>query len=88
MADFTKEEYEHLMQMRAIAIDDVGRETLVGLTEAETLFYLSFSRILGGDNICSEQSAYYLELSERHERARLAVLGAEVELRALTPTRH
>lgn len=77
-----------LAEMRAITTDSHGQEVLVGLSVEETAFYMNFAhqRTEGrGDSAATDR---YLELHDKHERARLSVLGAENQLRNDKPVRH
>jgi hypothetical protein len=80
---------QYLTEMRAIGIDGEGREVLVGLTFDETAWYFEYSdrKLHGksGTNL-DEDRDRYLVLSDKHERARLQVLGAEIEKRIDDPT--
>jgi len=87
MFAFTDAERASLKQLGAIVPDSRGREVLAGLTLEETKFYMQYVRlrILNRDN--PEDGEKYLGLHEKHERARLGVVGAENELRTTRPTR-
>lgn len=72
--------------MRAWTTDAHGNRVLVGLSEQETGEYLAYQRDRaerrrGGRAADSKARGRWLQLHEKHERARLAVIGAEVELR-------
>lgn len=88
MSKFTDTERAFFTEMRAIAVDANGQSVLIGLTEAETQFYLTYSRgrLSGVDDLAGGER--YLELHDKHERSRLAVIVAEVQLRNDGPTRH
>jgi hypothetical protein len=83
---------EHLTEMRAIAKDRAGREVLVGLTGEETDWYFAYSaKRLSGVSRGKDHSddrERYLALHNKHEIARLQVLGAEVQKRTDSPTSH
>lgn len=85
---FTDSERAHLREMRALATDALGREVLVGLTFEETAFYVTYGRDRIKGISRPDDGEKYLELHDKHERARLSVLGAENELRNDKPTRH
>ena len=88
MSVFTEKDRTFLTELRAITKDAQGREVLVGLTEQETAFYMEYSRRrLKGEGDPSGRDRY-LELSEKHELARLSILGAEQQLRTENPSRH
>lgn len=81
-----------LTEMRAISTDSNGREVLVGLTADETDWYFAYCdrRISGahrGPNY-SDDPDRFLALDDEHERARLEVLGAEMQKRTNNPTAH
>jgi hypothetical protein len=89
VATLTGERRAHLLEMRALTIDRQGNELLVGLTFEETDFYLDYGTArLEGRHTTSEEGNRYLALHDKHERARLAILGAEIQLRNDAPTRH
>ena len=75
--------------MRAITTDAQGREILVGLSLDETTTYLKLSRdLLTADGGDTDDSDTYLTLHDKHERARLEVLGVEHIVRTENPPRH
>jgi hypothetical protein len=88
MSIFTDADRAYLNEMHAITTDSKGNEVLIGLSLEETEFYLSYanSRMDGTEQRADQKR--YLELHEKHERARLAVLGAENELRNDKPSLH
>ena len=83
MSIFTDADRDVLNEMRALSTDSEGREILVGLTIEETVFYMEYvrNRMQGH----SQNGARYLELHEKHECARFAVLGAEHYVRTENP---
>lgn len=87
MFAFTDRERARLSEFRAITTDAQGREILVGLTLEETAFYMAHVRaaVTGQPDRAGKKK--YVELNKKHERARLQVLGAEIELRNDKPTR-
>jgi hypothetical protein len=87
MFAFTDEERAQLSEFRAITTDEQGREVLVGLTLEETAFYMAHvkRRPIIPDR---EGRKRYIELDKKHELARLAVLGAEVQRRNENPPLH
>lgn len=88
MFSFTNDERAHLTEMRAITTDINGHEILVGLTLEETAFYMNHSRqFLTGDRD-RHNAERYLELHNKHEAARFAVLGAEIYRRNENPQLH
>ena len=85
MFEFTEAERAYKTEMRAITKDSQGREVLVGLTIEETVFYMEYVRNRMQGHNDSQNGARYLELHEKHERARFAVLGAEHYVRTENP---
>lgn len=83
MLDLNDGERAYMQEMRILTTDTEGNEVMVGLTLDETLIMLEHNRrFLAGDRDRSEAGREsYLRLHEKHERARLQVLGAENELR-------
>jgi hypothetical protein len=95
MFTFTDEERIPLVMARALSKDEEGREVLVGLTLDETSFVMErrrrFLAAIGtGERDRRDPASRdrFRELSEKHEKARLAVIGAEIDLRNENPTRH
>jgi hypothetical protein len=88
MFAFTDDERARLNEMRAITTNAQGQEVLVGLTEEETAFYMAHTRGFLSEERDRDGKARYLELHEKHERARFTVLGAEHVLRTENPSRH
>lgn len=88
MFEFTDDERAYLLEIRGITADSSGREVLAGLTREVAEFYMQDSRdwLPGRSN--RGNRARYLQLNEKHERERLAVIGAEVQLRNETPPLH
>ena len=88
MYDFTDEERKYLIEMRAIRTNIDGTEVLVGLDPYETDFYMKYSKkcIAGEDN--HKDRDRYLELHDKHEKARLIVIAIGIELREEDPTFH
>jgi len=76
---FTEAEREIRTRDRAIVLNKVGREVLVGLTEDETALYMDYMRRYGLNKRLwtrarpdkAEREAF-LELHNKHETARLA----------------
>lgn len=88
MFEFTDDERAHLNEMHAITTNSAGQELLVGLNEEETAFYMQYCREFAVGRRHREDSKRYLELHDKREKARFAVLGAEIELRNENPPRH
>ena len=84
----TDSERAHLREMRALSTDLQGREVLVGLSFEETVFYVAYGRDRVKGISRPDDGEKYIELHDKHERARLSVLGAENELRIYKPPRH
>lgn len=68
----------YLTEMRALANDEQGREVVAGLTVEETELYLRELNASGA-------SDHWIELDERHERARREMISAENEARQAGP---
>jgi hypothetical protein len=86
--EFDAGERAHLTEMRSLSTDNAGNEIFVGLTVQESQEYYRFTRLHHRSNGDSAATDRYLELNEKHERARLAVLGAEVDSRHDMTSRH
>ena len=88
ISDLSAERQAHLKEMRAIDEDNQGNKVLVGLTVEETSFYLNYveQRLLVDDDPTDGER--YLKLHDKHETARLSVLGAELILRTEKPSIH
>lgn len=88
ISDLSDERRAFLKEMRSINKDNKGREVLVGLTVDETSFYLTYleQSIVGETN--QEDGPKFLTLHDKHEKARLAVLGVEHILRTEKPRCH
>ena len=81
-------ERSYLTEMRALGADSQGCEVLVGLSRAESEWYLAYLQRVRDDCRDPDDSAKYLQLHETHERCRMGILGAEAELRDTKPVRH
>jgi hypothetical protein len=81
MPRFTESERAHLLEMRALKTNERGRDVLVGLTEEESDFVVEYGRqrLRGEDSRLDR--ARYLNLNGKHERTRLAIIGAEIASR-------
>lgn len=88
MYAFTDEERKYLIEMRAIRKNIDGTEVLVGLDPEETAFYMEYTKkcIAGEDN--HQDTDRYIELHDKHEKARLTAIALEIELRKEDPTFH
>ena len=67
--------------MRALTTDAKGQEVLVGLDVEESVSYLAYAERKGAGNATRTDRDRYLALHDKHELMRLAVLGAEMQLR-------
>lgn len=85
---FETHERDYLNEMRMLSTDNQGNEIFVGLTVEESEEYFKLTRLDGRDSGDAQARSRYLTLYEKHERARLAVLGAEVAARHDTSPRH
>lgn len=85
---FTDEERAYLTEMRAIIIDTQGKEVLVGLSLEETAIYIEYGRNKINGQYDLANGDIYLELHDKHEKIRMAVINAEVDLRNENPTKH
>ena len=65
----TEAERQYLTETRSLTLDEVGREVLVGLTYEESSLLMGYRRRLAAGST-DEDPAIWLELAERHERAR------------------
>ena len=86
MSIFTDADRTYLAEMRALSRDSAGREILVGLTFEETEFYMEYTNKRMQGHKDRPNSKRYLELHEKHELARLEVLGTEIFVRNENPT--
>ena len=85
---FTEAEREIRTQDRAIVLNEVGREVLVGLTEEETAVYMDYMRRYGLNKRLwtrarpdkAERGAF-LELHDKHETARPKAIGRKAPAR-------
>jgi hypothetical protein len=88
MYKFSDAERAFLTEMWAITKDDQGREFLVGLTIEETSIYMTLAHKYLSKHLNDEESQIYLKLHDKHEHARLEVIGTEAYLRVENPIRH
>jgi flagellar basal body rod protein FlgG len=93
--ELTTGEEEALTRDGALTTDSKGRLTLVGLTVEESIWYIEYKRQWLAERIddtlhrkSREGRKRYLELYERHEFARLQVIGVEHEVRTENPTKN
>lgn len=77
--DITQGERAHLLETQALSLDRKGNEVLIGLTREESEWYLkdqqNWLEQRSSGTRSKEDKARFLELSEKHERARLQGLG-------------
>lgn len=85
---FTDGERASLREMSALTTDSNGREVLAGLTADETELVMLHRRDFAKGIRHREQRARVLDLVDKHERARLLIIGAEVQLRRDNPPVH
>jgi hypothetical protein len=71
--------------MSAISTDPKGHEVLVGLTLDETAEFMAHRRAFERGERDGGNRERHLELHDKHERARLEVLGTEIFLRNEKP---
>lgn len=90
MVELGDSERAYMVEMRMLTTDALGQETMVGLTPDEADFYILYARARGSGSGShdAESRDRYLELHDKHERARLTLLMAENELRIDRPTRN
>lgn len=86
MFTFTDAERIYYREMRALSTDAQGREILVGLSFEETQALMEHRRKFLTGNRDRDNQRYFMQLRDKHELARLAVLGAEHELKSDNPT--
>ena len=72
MCDLTDAERQYLVKTRALTRDEEGRETLVGLTHAESDVVMAYRRgfLSGKRDRHSADLTIWLELVQKHELAR------------------
>jgi hypothetical protein len=88
MFEFTEHERQSLTMMRALAQDEQGREVLVGLTIEETEELMGHYRRFPKERVPDREKQRFRELHDKHEKARLEVIGSEAYLRSHEPPRH
>ena len=90
MTTFTDADRIYLNEMRAITTNTKGEEILVGLTLQQTEFYMEFSNrsLTSNQRTSDEDRNRYLDLNEKHEKERLSILAAEIQLRNDHPQHH
>jgi len=95
MLDLTAAERAYFAEMRSLTTDAKGNEILRGLTLAETKFLLAHKRAWGPSSMMRRKASpdrearkRYLDLQRKHEVARFAAIGAEIEKRNTKPTQH
>lgn len=86
--EFTTGERAYLEEMRMLSTDNAGNEVYVGLTVEESAELYKFTRPSHSFNGDSEAQDRYLALDEKMQKARFAVLGAEMVVRDYNPTQH
>lgn len=90
MLDLNDVERGYLTETRALSVNPAGEEVLVGLTVDETAFVLDHMRrfLMSEREHDRERKKRFLDLHNKHEAARFAVLAAEIEKRNDNPTEH
>jgi len=70
--ELTDAERQYLTVTQSLTRDEAGREVLVGLTDQESNLLMAYRRRLaaGSTDQDPESLTIWLELAERHERAR------------------
>lgn len=76
--EFDAGERAYLNEMRMLSTDNGGNEIFVGLTVEESSEYYEYTRMRPGTAGDSDATDRYLELNDKHELARHAVLAAEM----------
>jgi hypothetical protein len=86
--EFDTGEREYLDWMRMLSTDNAGNEIFVGLTVDESREYYAYTRPYHQFNGDSDAQERYLKLNEKMQRARFAVMGAEIVARDDKSPRH
>lgn len=86
--NFEEGERAYLDWMRMLSTDCQGNEIYVGLTVEESQEFYIFSRPFHQFNGDSDAQERYLMLNEKIQRARFAVMGAEIVAREDKSPRH
>jgi len=86
--EFDAGERAYLNEMRMLSTDSAGNEIFVGLTVEESKEYYMYTRLHYNHRGNEESMDRYLALNDKHELARQAVLGAEVDAREDKSSRH
>lgn len=81
------ERYSNEWRM-ALTEDADGREVLIGLTFDESALYISRKRHFSVGDRDRSTRTLWLELHEKHERARLQIVGAVAEKENTNPSSH
>ena len=92
----TTEEEKYLTEMRQLTTDISGNRILAGLTVEESIWYMERTREQvrqrAGGHLATamrQSRPRFMELLERHERARMQIVGAEIARQSgLGPTEH
>jgi hypothetical protein len=86
---FTDDEIEYLSMMSALTANRLGYPVLVGLNAEETARFMQFSRGFPKHRIHDPAMRQdYLDLYNRHELARLEVIGLTRYVQDHDPARH
>jgi len=86
--EFETSERAYLAEMRMLSTDNAGNEIFVGLNVTESAEFYKFSRQRYSHHGDSVTQARYIELEEKMQAARFAVLGAENAAKDDTSLRH
>ena len=72
MPELTHAERQYLTETQSLTWDDAGQEVLAGLTDLESDLLMAYRRRLAAGNTDQnpENLSIWLDLAERHERAR------------------
>lgn len=73
MLDLSDEQRRELMHRGALTSNADGHEVLVGLTLAESRFYIAYGRVEQSDPASDETTLYY-QLKHKHLSARIGTL--------------
>ena len=89
MLVLTEMQRAYLRKIRALSKDLQGNELFAGLTLQESMRFNFLSEsLLGQKHRTQEHVDEYLSLVQKHERKRLQMLSAEVELQQKRSVRH
>ena len=77
-------------EMRKLSTDALGNEIFVGLNVEQSVWMVEWNHdfLAGKRRRDRDERDKYLVFQEKHDMARHAVLGAEIQMRNDTPTKH